>query len=217
MAILYGAWLVVKMLQMELLSMILGQFFNIGLIILIIIFQPEVRRFLLMVGDSTFGQRESLFKKWIAPQQDISVLSKSGFDIIEAVEELSHNRIGVLIILAKPLQLDYFSKSGIPLQAQISKELLVGIFQKDNPLHDGAVIILGDKVERASVILPVSDKQDLPSHMGLRHRAALGASEQFGAKAIVVSEETGLIAWVEGEEILNVDADQLTAKLLSSI
>lgn len=217
MAILYGAWLVVKMLQMELLSMILGQFFNIGLIILIIIFQPEVRRFLLMVGDSTFGQRESLFKKWIAPQQDISVLSKSGFDIIEAVEELSHNRIGVLIILAKPLQLDYFSKSGIPLQAQISKELLVGIFQKDNPLHDGAVIILGDKVERASVILPVSDKQDLPSHMGLRHRAALGASEQFGAMAIVVSEETGLIAWVEGEEILNVDADQLTAKLLSSI
>lgn len=217
MAILYGAWLIVKMLQMNLLSVILGQFFNIGLIILIIIFQPEVRRFLLMVGDSTFGQRGNLFKRWIAPKEDTAILSKSGFDIIDAIEELSLNRIGVLIILAKPLQLDYFSKSGILLQAHLSKELLVGLFQKDNPLHDGAVIVHGDKVERASVILPVSDKNDLPSNMGLRHRAALGASEQFGTKAIVVSEETGLISWVESDEIYNIDTDQLTEKLLSWI
>ena len=213
MALLYGAWWLVQMLEMDLLSSILGQFFNIGLIILIIIFQPEVRRFLLVLGDSTVGQQTSIFNKLFPHRKESGELSRIGYIIAEVVKDLSEHKTGALIILAKPMQLDYFSKSGVELQAKVSQELIYGIFQKSNPLHDGAVVICRDRVERASVILPVSDDSEVPKNFGLRHRASLGACEQSGIIAIVVSEETGMVSWIQKGTIRVIKAEDLISLL----
>lgn len=213
MALLYGAWWMVRMLQMDLLSSILGQFFNIGLIILIIIFQPEVRRFLLVLGDTTIGQRTAFLKKIFPQRAHTGKLDEAGHTLIQVIGELSDSKTGAIIVLANNLQLDYFAKSGIRLQAIISRELIIGLFQKDNPCHDGAIVICGDRVERASVILPISDTNTLPSNLGLRHRAALGASEAYGVICIVVSEETGLISWAQNGVLRSIGKEDLPALL----
>lgn len=214
MALLYGAWLLVRILEMELLSTILGQFFNIGLIILIIIFQPEVRRFLLVLGDSTYGKRAAFFENLNLLTKKRKVLDVSGQTIIEVVKALSESKTGALIVIAYPRHLDLFIHSGIELEAKLSKELLVGIFQKDSPLHDGAVIICNNRIIRASVILPLSEREELPSHWGLRHRAGLGVSEQFGVNAIIISEETGEIAFASKAEMRITNLTELAKRLV---
>lgn len=214
MTILYVIWWVVDALEMSLLNSVLSQFFNIGLIILIIIFQPEVRRFLLVLGESTFGQRNHLIKHIFSSGQETnSVPSRLTFLLIDAIEELQKRHVGAIIVLAKPGQLGYFDASGISLNADISMELLVGLFQKSNPLHDGAVLISKDKIQKASVILPISEAQDLPNQFGLRHRAALGATESYGVAVVVISEETGGISWIEAGKIKDVDVKELNTLL----
>jgi uncharacterized protein (TIGR00159 family) len=208
----YLAYWVVRALQMELLTAILGQFIGVGVLALIILFQQEIRKFLLMVGRSTFMREDGFlsffFKRHVNQQQ--TTLQP----VLEAAKSLTNNETGALIVFAKTDELRYFEENGDLLDAIISKRLLISIFNKNSPLHDGAVIIRNGRVRAARCILPVTDKTDLPAQYGLRHRAALGISEVTDAVVLIVSEETGQLALAhEGILETNLSIVELRARL----
>ncbi|MCU0349100.1 MAG: diadenylate cyclase CdaA [Saprospiraceae bacterium] len=200
--IIYLLWWLVGLLKMDMLSMILSQFVNVGFIIIIIIFQPEVRRFLLLLGKTTLGRRTDVMLRWLTRNIDKKPINELGnLDIKQALLRMSKERTGALIVFSNSFELETISQSGIALDAKISQSLLLSIFQKESPLHDGAVLVGNGKLIAASCILPISDSASLPSQAGLRHRAALGITERSGASAFVVSEETGAISFANGGKI----------------
>jgi diadenylate cyclase len=193
---LIAVWWLVKELEMELLTAILTIFVDTGFIILIIIFQPEVRRFLLYLGNNTFRQRFQFLARLLDKNfEERTDASRQTQAINSAMMRMSRRRTGALIVFSRNISLEGIVSGGVVLDAQISEALLESIFNKESPLHDGAVIIFNHKVYSASVVLPVSENPDLPSSVGLRHRAAVGLSERSNAVAFVVSEETGAISF----------------------
>jgi diadenylate cyclase len=194
---IYLFWGIVKMLKMELLSTILGQFIGVGVIALIIVFQLEIRRFLLIIGTRYISNNrlrlENMFNLEMNPKLTISLGS-----IYKAVINLSSTKTGALIVIRRKSTLDIYAHAGDILDAKTSSRLLISIFNKLSPMHDGAVIIEGEKIHAARVILPVSENPNLPPEYGLRHRAAIAITELTDAFVIVVSEETGQISVAEG-------------------
>ena len=186
--IFYLAWILVRALNMELISSILGQFIGMGVIALLIVFQQEIRRFLLLIGSRYNLQHIFNLDKLFAKPEIQENISDA---IIEACTHFSDSKTGALIILQQTTELNDYAQTGVELKANMTPELLENIFFKNSPLHDGAVIISENKIFAARCILPVSDRQDIPGSMGLRHRAALGISSISDAYIIVVSEETG--------------------------
>jgi uncharacterized protein (TIGR00159 family) len=197
---LYLIYLVVDAAGMELVSTILGQFMQVGVIAAIILFQPEIRKFLLLLGKTTDINRD-LFRGFLRRKDD---LGKKGFqvnDIIDAVKAMGGSNTGALIVLSKDAELRFYAESGDIIDAKISKRLLLSIFNKYSPLHDGAVIIHQGMIKAARCILPVTEKEDISANLGLRHRAAIGMSEVTDTMIIVVSEETGEISSVRNGSI----------------
>ena len=193
--LLYVAWWLVTQLGMKLLSGILNQFVNVGVIVLIIIFQPEVRRFLLFLGNSTLRHRSEFWDRILYSGGAASVSHKAHIDaVLAALLRLARSRTGALVVLSRNLNLDGFISGGTLLDAQISSALLESIFHKESPLHDGAVIIHNDKLLQAGCVLPVSESANLPRSAGLRHRAAVGITERTSVATFVVSEESGAIS-----------------------
>ena len=193
--LLYILSWVVKALKMDLLSMILGQFVNIGFIIIVIIFQPEVRKFLLYLGNSTMKGRMTFFNKilgveWLTKDVQTDIQQ----EIQSVLLKLSASYTGALIIIDYDNNLANMINSGVKLDAHISQNLLLSIFNKESPLHDGAVIISNHRIVAASCVLPLSERSDLPAEIGLRHRAAIGISEVSNILAFIVSEENGRIS-----------------------
>lgn len=187
---IYLLWLVVKALNMQLLGSILEQVISVGVIALIILFQQEIRRFLLMLGSRYLSQSlEKVLNLNIAEAPNVKIKQ-----IARACSHLSDHKVGALIVIARKSSLSLYSETGDLLSAETSSRLLESIFNKNSPLHDGAVIIYNDKIHAARCILPVSENIDLPAHFGLRHRAALGVTEHTDAIAIIISEETGSIS-----------------------
>ncbi len=188
----YVAWLLVRALNMELITSIMGQFFGMGMIALLIVFQQEVRRFLLLVGSKYNLQNifnlEKLFAKPVI-KEDVSDA------IVEACVNFSASKTGALIVFQQNTELYNYAQTGVMMKAKVTDELIENIFFKNTPLHDGAVIINENKILAARCILPVSDRRDIPGSMGLRHRAALGLSGVSDAYVVVVSEETGNITF----------------------
>ena len=191
---LYLLYLVVKAMEMELLTNILGQFMGVGFLAAIILFQQEIRKFLLLIGRTT-AFNDDIFKglPWRknAKTSDINITP-----IIEASKSLSATNMGALIVLSKSSELKFYVESGDLIDAVISKRLLTSIFNKYSPLHDGAVIIHNKRISAARCILPVTERENLPAQFGLRHRAAIGMSEVTDTLIVVVSEETGKISAV---------------------
>jgi uncharacterized protein (TIGR00159 family) len=197
-AIIYAIWGLVSLLKMDMLSSILGQFVNVGFIIIIIIFQPEVRRFLLLLGNTTFGSRTSFFSRWLTRNLENREERQSWLqEIKSALLRMSREKTGALIVFSRNLDVDAIGHSSILLDANIHQLLLVSIFQKESPLHDGAVIIGKGKILAAGCILPVSESSMLPGSAGLRHRAGLGITERTNTATFIVSEETGAISYAE--------------------
>lgn len=197
--LIYVVYWLVKELRMDLLTAVLDQFVSIGVIIVVIIFQPEIRRFLLFLGNTTLKQRSKFFKKLLDKNgEDIEKIKSDINTIVRAVNWLSKRKIGALMVMAKTKELDGITNPGIILDAEINAELLESIFNKNSPLHDGAVIIFDGKIYAASAVLPLSDHLNLPPSAGLRHRAAIGLTERTNSAAIVVSEETGQISYSIG-------------------
>ncbi len=214
--IIFVVWLVVKSFKMELLGSILGQLFGVGVIAIIIVFQQEVRRFLLMLGSRYRANRrfslESLFLNQFKFASKASLHS-----IVEACLQMSQSRTGALIVLARESELQEYVETGEIIDAVITSELIKSIFFKNSPLHDGAVIVALNRIKAARCILPVSQKLEISHELGLRHRAAIGVSEQTDAYVIVVSEESGHISVAFNGEIMgNVPSDELFKILESS-
>lgn len=211
---LYLIYLIVRAAQMELLGMILGQFMGVGVLAAIILFQPEIRKFLLLIGRTTEFNRENFLKSILNVRSGL----KEDFDIspvIEAAKSLAATNTGALIVFSRDTELKFYAESGDLLEAEISKRLLLSIFSKVSPLHDGAVIIYKGKIKAARCILPVTENDKLPAHYGLRHRAALGMSETTDTLVMVVSEETGSFSIAKnGKLYYNISAQELRERIL---
>ena len=192
---IYLFWKVVTALQMELLSEILGQFIGVGVLALIIVFQQEIRRFLLIVGSQSPFAGAKILNKIFNWSKDNKTEAKLNINaLMKSIHNMSKSRTGALIILAHDTELKYHASTGVEINAEISSAIIESVFFKNSPLHDGGMIIYNNKIKAARCILPVSDNPEIPSHFGLRHRAAIGITENSTAIAIIVSEENGNIS-----------------------
>ncbi len=205
----YLVWLLVKALNMQLLGSILGQFIGVGVIALIIVFQQEIRRFLLLIGTRYLSNRTISFDKIFSfdfkPTPKVRVNS-----IVKACKNLSDKRIGALIVIARQSELLPYTQTGDILNADTSSRLIESIFSKSSPLHDGAIIINDDKIVAGRCVLPISENTSLPPNYGMRHRAALGMAEATDAMVIAVSEESGEISLADSGRIRkDIDAKEL--------
>lgn len=205
---IYVIWKLVELLQMELLSEILGKFIGVGVIALVIVFQQEIRRFLLMIGSTNFTQRRRFFRQMRWLSEDDKKLNIE--EVIKACSTLSERKTGALIVFERVSKLGNYRQTGTPIEGRVSSTLLESIFNKYSPLHDGAVIISGETLIAAGCIMPITERSSLPSRFGLRHRAAMGIAEKTNAIALVVSEETGDISLADGDEFINkIEIDNL--------
>lgn len=206
---------IVTELKMRLVALMLGSVAGIGLIGILVIFQPEIRRFLLMIGNNTMQGRFTFLEKYfgIAGFADNNKDTDLTAIIEAAIKNLSQSMTGALIVLTHN-DIPSLINTGHVLDAKLNTLLLENLFFKNSPLHDGAVIIRKDRILAASCILPVSSSNNLPAELGLRHRAALGAVEGTDLLAIVVSEENGEVSYAyNGKIYQNVGFDEVNAKM----
>jgi diadenylate cyclase len=209
----YLLWIIVRALEMQLLGSILGQIIGVGVIALIIVFQQEIRRFLIFIGNQYFSRNRLSLDKVIpiniTPQPKVKIKS-----IIKAVINMAKSKTGALVVIARKSELTVYAETGDSLNAETSSRLIESIFNKNSPLHDGALIINGDRIVAARCVLPVSENLNLPPNYGLRHRAALGLSENTDALTIIVSEQSGKVSLAESGKILtDVGVKELMSKL----
>lgn len=210
---IYLIYLVVSALQMELLSTILGQFMGVGVLAVIILFQQEIRKFLLLVGRTNIFEEGNFFKLMRFWNQNGKAKRANITPIVEAVKSLAGSNTGALIVLSSDSPLKFYAESGDAMDSLLSKRLLLSIFNKYSPLHDGAVIIYDDRIVAARCILPVTER-DVPAQFGLRHRAGLGMSENTETFIIVVSEETGQISAMQNGAVMhNISAQELRRQI----
>ncbi len=209
-------YFIVRALEMKLLTTILGRFMDVGILALIVVFQQEIRRFLLLVGKNASLQRNKAWWLYFFGKTDDEKNNLARIKpIIDACKSMKQNGIGALIVFAKYYDEQFYQNSCEVMDAKISKRLLESIFQKTSPLHDGAVVISENKIKSASCILPLSDNTDLPVQFGLRHRAGIGVSEANDATAIIISEETNEISYAKhGRVKMNISFAELE-KLLN--
>jgi len=208
-AIVYLIWKLTEVLQMELLSDILGKFLGVGFIAMIIVFQQEIRKFLLMVGSTNFATKKGFLK-------NLNFLKSESFSItdvdtiVSSCIEMSKTHTGALVVIERNNSLEFVKHTGDKMNAEVNKPLLKSIFYKNSPLHDGAIIIEDNIITATRVILPIEDNLNIPGRFGLRHRAGLSISMKSDAVALVVSEESGQISYIRnGEFILFDDYDKL--------
>ncbi|MEK6614823.1 MAG: diadenylate cyclase CdaA [Bacteroidota bacterium] len=211
---IYFVWKIVEALKMDVLSEILGKFIDVGIIALLIVFQPELRRFLLLIGTPEILERFSLGKRLIAWKGKRRIFSADLQTIVKACKEMSETKTCALIIISTGSDLNFYVKTGEQMDAKVSVKTLESIFYKNSPLHDGAVIISNGKIRAARCVLPITERHDFPSHLGMRHRAAAGITENSDAVAIIVSEQTGEISLAKGGHIENgLSADGLKQRM----
>ncbi|MEO2069328.1 MAG: diadenylate cyclase CdaA [Desulfurobacteriaceae bacterium] len=197
--LIYLVWNITAFLKMDLLSSIIGGFMSVGIIALIVVFQPEIRKILAKLGEKQFG----IF----ASEEEAEKVIE---EIVRASKKLSEDRIGGLIVIEREVNLDNYIEAGTMIDGKISKELLVTIFWPGTPLHDGAVIVRRNKVHKAGAFLPLSLNPNLPQTVGTRHRAAIGITEETDAIVVVISEETGSVSVsYTGKLIKNLDPQKL--------
>jgi uncharacterized protein (TIGR00159 family) len=212
-ASIYVFWWIVGFLNMELLSTILGSVLGVGVIALIIVFQQEIRRFLIYIGSRYIDGNRISFDRVLNIRFDSKSQVKIR-SILKAVMQFSQEKTGALIVIRRKSNMDMYAETGDILNAETSSRLFASIFNKTSPLHDGAVIVENDKVKAARVILPVTEKLDLPPEYGLRHRAGLGISEVTDCLVIIVSEENGQISLAENGILKkNIPSKELKEKL----
>jgi len=197
---LYLFWLVVRLLNMELIGTIMGQFIGVGVLALIIVFHPEIRKFLVFVGTHYNVNRVFALDKLMGTSKKRTINQEQIDILVDACVSMSKSHTGALIVITNTLELNDQVNSGERLNAKISSSLLRTIFFKNSPLHDGAVIIRGNRIAAAGCILPLTQKE-IEKSMGLRHRAAIGITENSDAVCIIVSEEKGTISFAKDGEI----------------
>lgn len=196
--ILFVIWKAVSLFQLNMLNVILEQFLSVGVILLIVVFQPELRKFLLYLGNTEVLKWARFYIKGKNIPTDYAEDVEA---ITRACERMSASRTGALMVFARKNPLDEFLATGQEIDAVVSQELLENLFYKNSPLHDGAVIIANHRIAAARCILPVSEDESIPSDLGLRHRSAIGATTHTDAISVIVSEQTGHISWCKGGKL----------------
>lgn len=197
--VFYMVWVVVRVLNMELLSLILGQVIGVGVLALLIVFQQEVRRYLLMLGNRYAATNNKFISKLFRHKNESanSIGDQTTVrELTDACLNMARSKTGALIVVERKSNLDVYSSTGDIVDARLSARIIEAIFFKNSPMHDGAMIIRDTRVYAARCILPSSDNPHISAHLGMRHRAAIGVSEHSDALVIVVSEETGRISVV---------------------
>ena len=214
--IIFLMWKVTQALEMEMLSGILGALIGGGVVALIIVFQQEIRKFLLMLGSTNFSSKRNFLKQLNFLKSEATI--ETDVDtLVNTCEVLAKTKTGALIVLERGQSLDFIKMSGDVMNAEINQPILESIFFKNSPLHDGATIINGNKIIATRAVLPLSNK-DIPTRFGLRHRAAVGITEKTDALCLVVSEETGKISYIkDGEFVLFENTFGLVETLKSDL
>ncbi|MFK7813200.1 MAG: diadenylate cyclase [Maribacter sp.] len=212
--IVWGFWKLTELLGMKMISSMVGAFMQVGLIALIIVFQQEIRKFLLMIGSTNFSNKRNFLKHFkFLKQQGLSTSIDVGA-ILNACQNMTTTRTGALLVIERSHSLDFIKSSGDKMYIEITQPIIESIFYKNSPLHDGAAVIVNNYIVATRVILPVSNERKIPLHYGLRHRAAVSITEKTDALALVVSEETGKISYIKDGEFINFkDLTVLSAML----
>ena len=206
--------LVSQVLEMRLLGSIFNMLQSVGVIALIVLFQEEIRRFLLTLG--TQHRTRGLLKFFGHKKEKVE--RTDILPIVMACLSMSKQKVGALIVIEQEVQLGDIIRTGDTIDAIVNQRLIENIFFKNSPLHDGAMIVSHNRIKAAGCILPVSHDLDIPRHLGLRHRAALGISQVSDALVVIVSEETGAISTARaGKFRLRLTAEELERELMSSI
>jgi diadenylate cyclase len=211
--IFYLFYLLVDVLQMRMLSNILGGFMSVGIIALIVVFQPEIRKFLLMIGSTNLSKSGSFLKRYSFVKAETYNTSDAEV-VVNACTKMGSSKTGALIVIERNNNLDFLVETGDAMEIVVTQPILESIFFKNSPLHDGAIIISNNMIKATRVILPVNNEKKIPSRFGLRHRAAIGITEKTDALALVVSEETGQVSYVNnGEFVIYSDTQDLIEKI----
>lgn len=210
--VLFIFWLLAYIFNFTTILWLGGKIINFAIIALVVIFQPELRKALEQLGQKRFFSKILPFAEKKDKGERFS--DKTVNELVKTCFELSKTKTGALIVVEQEILLTEYEKTGIPIDALISSQLLINIFEHNTPLHDGAVIIRGDRIVAATCYLPLSDNMSISKELGTRHRAALGISEVTDTMTLVVSEETGAVSIaIAGELFRNIDADYLKSKL----
>ncbi len=195
--IVWTFWKLTELLGMEMISSMVGAFMQVGLIALIIVFQQEIRKFLLMIGSTNFANKRNFVKHFKFLRQEGLTTSLDVNAILGACENMASSKTGALLVFARNNSLDFVKSTGDIMYSEVNQPILESIFYKNSPLHDGAVVIENNYIVATRVILPVSNERGIPLRFGLRHRAAVGITDKTDAIALVVSEETGNISYIK--------------------
>ena len=216
--IVWGFWKLTQLLDMKMISSVVGGFMSVGLIALIVVFQQEIRKFLLMVGSTNFARNRNFVKKFKFLKQE-DVASKLDIDaVLKACDKMSRSKTGAILVIKRNNSLDFVKSSGDAMNVEVNQPIIESIFYKNSPLHDGAAIIENNQITATRVILPLSTERNIPLRFGLRHRAAIGITERTDALALVLSEETGLISYINsGEFVSYKDLNDLANKIKSDL
>ena len=212
LALIYIVWIIVRAFELKLLGSILGKFINVGVIAVMVVFQQEIRKFLLYIGSNEFIKNKN-WKTIFSFSTQSAAASRFVLDadsVITACFNMSETKTGALIIISRKSDLKFYVNTGEIVDSALTDKMLENIFYKNSPMHDGAVIIKDNRIIAARCVLPVTEKENFPSHFGMRHRAAVGLTETTDALAITVSEQTGNVSLtVNGEINSNLNRDKL--------
>ena len=212
LGIIYLFWKATEWLHMSLLSEVLGKFLGLGVIVLLIVFQPEIRQFLLMLGSKKFSPSSVLSDFRLFNRSEESRTNVEA--LVNAAKNLSIQRNGALIVIKNNQNLDFLKNTGDRMNIEVNEPIIESIFYKNSPLHDGAIVVEGNKITATRVVLPVSPEIKLPKKYGLRHLAAVSITKNTDASALVVSEETGQISYIRnGKFVPYKDYDDLVRKI----
>ncbi|WP_343485644.1 diadenylate cyclase [Allomuricauda sp. d1] len=216
--IVWALWKLTELLQMKMISSIVGGFMSIGLIALIIVFQQEVRKFLLMIGSTNFASKRNFIRHFKFLKQEAMPTDTNVEALIAACSTMGKSKTGAILVIERTNSLDFVKSTGDTMNIEITQPIIESIFYKNSPLHDGAAIVQDNYITATRVILPVSNARDIPLRFGLRHRAAVGVSEKTDALCLVVSEETGQISYIKGGEFIPFkNLEELTEKIKNDL
>ena len=212
--IIYLIWKLTDVLNMDVLSNLLGKFISVGFFALIVVFQQEIRKFLLLIGSTNFTNRRNVVRYFKFLNQRSQSTKLNLTVLIDSCFDMSKSKTGAIILLQRSNSLDFTLNENNLTQINLNPQILETIFFKNSPLHDGAILIENNTIVATRVILPLSDRAQVPSHYGLRHRAALGISEKTDALVIVISEQTGKVVYVKNGTFIDIDTPEALRELL---
>ena len=213
--IIYLMWRLTDLLNMDVLSNFLGKFISVGFFALIVVFQQEIRKFLLLLGSTNFATRRNMVRYFRFLNQEKNV-SNLDFDVlVDACEEMSKTKTGAIIVIQRNNSLEFTFSNNNRTNINLDPLVLQSIFFKNSPLHDGAVVVKNNRIIAARVVLPLSEKTRLPAKYGLRHRAGLGITEKTDALVLLISEQTGKIVYIKDGEFYPIDSFAALKETLS--